>query len=317
MPIRQRAARLLAMQIPLDRLFAPAPGTLKTGITPAGWGFVLLVLCGFLMSINFSNNLIFAMTFLLVSIAMVGWYHTRANLRGLVFGDWRVEPAFAGQRVRCSLRVDNRSKRMRHGIAPFSAKADRAEEVSIDARAQAELILYRKATGRGLLEPAAADLRSAFPLGTTQARMITGQLPACLVWPEPCGDQPLPDQASGRQAHLRSESGSYTDMRRYSPGDPLSRISWKAFAKTDELYTKQFDGAQGLPALWLRWDDVVAPGVEQKLSQLCRWILEVRKQSREFGLELPGVSVAPASDETHVRRCLETLALYRGAEKAS
>ncbi len=317
MNIRQHASRLLEMRIPLDRPFRPERGRVMTRITPAGWGFGLLVLCGFLMSVNFSNNLIFAMTFLLVSIAMVGWYDTRANVSGLICGDWRAEPAFAGQRVRCSLRVDNPSKRTRHGLLPFSPQADRAEAVHLDGHAQAELVLYRRTTRRGLLEPAAADLRSAFPLGTTRTRMITGRLPACLVWPEPSGDQPLPDQASGRQAHLRSESGSYTDMRRYAPGDPLSRISWKAFARTGELYTKQFDGAQGLPALWLRWDDVRAPGVEQKLSQLCRWILDVRKQNREFGLELPDVSVEPAGDETHVRRCLEILALYRGAEKAS
>ncbi len=305
------------MQIPVDRMLEPIPGKVRANLTPVGWGFLLLMLCGFLMSINFSNNLIFAMTFLLVSIAMVGWYHTRTNVTGLAFGDWRAEPVFAGQRVRCSLRVENRAERMRHGIRPFSSRASRAEEVHIDGHCQAELVLYRKATKRGLLPPAAADIRSAFPLGTTQARMITGKLPACLVWPEPFGEQPLPDQASGHEAHLLSESGSFTDMRRYAPGDPLSRISWKAFARTDELYTKQFDGAQGLPAMWLRWDDVRAAGIEQKLSQLCRWIIEVRKQNREFGLELPGVSVEPAGDERHARRCLEILALYRGAEQAS
>lgn len=310
MGIAKRIKQLLSIQLSLAQIYRPRAGTVRTRLTPSGWGFFGLILTGFLLSVNFSNNLIFSMTFLLTSIAMVGWYYTRINVSGLVFRDWRVQPVFAGQKARYSLQLDNLASRDRHGIAPLASKAVMGNEIHIGKNSQAELVVYRKTKDRGLLGAVRGEFRSCFPLGILQTRMVTGSLPECLVYPAPLGEQPLPDKASGKQAHLQSESGTYTDMRRYAPGDPLSRISWKALARTGELYTKQFDGAQGQPALWLRFDDVLAAGVEQKLSQLCRWILEVRKQNREFGLELPGVVIEPDDTESHMRRCLTALSLY-------
>jgi uncharacterized protein (DUF58 family) len=293
------------------------PGSVRTRLTGAGWGFAALVLCGFLMSVNFSNNLIFAMTFLLVGIALVGWYHTRVNVRGLALADWRAAPVFAGQNAVYGIPVSNRSGSGRHGLRAFSAGAADGGEIHLGPGEEAVLRLERPAPARGLLKPVSATVRSCFPLGIFEGRMATKDLPECLVYPKPVGDQPLPDRAPGSQAHLTAESGTYTDLRRYAPGDPLSRISWKAFARFDELYTKEFDGAQGQPALWLRWSEVRAAGVEQKLSQLCRWALDLHQQNREFALELPGIIIETGSEEEHLGRCLRALALFGETGKES
>jgi uncharacterized protein (DUF58 family) len=283
---------------------------LRARLTPAGCGFLGLMLCGFLMSINFSNNLIFAMTFLLAGIALVGWWQTRANLRGLDFGKWRCNPVFAGQKVVYTLAVKNSLQQGCYGLRGVSSDSKTDQETSIPTVDQAELTLQRSSGSRGLLQSIPAFLCSVFPLGLFQGRLHTGVLPECLIYPSPKGEEPLPDQQSGQQAHQRRESGSFTDIRRYAPGDSPSRIAWQALARTDELYTKEFDGAQGYPALWLCWDNVAAPGVEQKLSQLCRWVLDAHRQDREYGLELPGFRISPAKEEIHQRLCLRALALY-------
>lgn len=286
------------------------PGALQVGLTAAGWGFMLLMLCGFLMSVNFSNNLIFAMTFLLAGIALVGWWQTRSNLRGLGFGDWRCEPVFAGQSAICRLALDNPSLLERYALRAVSKESSEGIEMRLPAQAGIEMILARPTTSRGLLKAIPASLQSRFPLGLFQARLGTGQLPGCLIYPAPTGTQPLPDGAQGQQAHLRRESGSYTDMRRYAPGDPPSRIAWQALARTDALYTKEFDGAEGQPALWLSAEAVLAGAQEQKLSQLCRWVLDAHRQGREYGLDIPGIQISPANDEAHQRCCLRALALF-------
>jgi uncharacterized protein (DUF58 family) len=313
MNLHKHIADLLKQPLSLQALKA-GPGKVRTRLTPAGWGFIGLILCGFLMAVNFSNNLIFAMTALLVSIALVGWYHTRVNLSGLAVADWRTDPVFAGQKAIWRLTVENRRPHGRHGLRAVSAGGAGTGEKHLNGGEQGEMTLQRQAAARGLIKPAPAHVGSCFPLGICEARLITRDLPECLVYPRPEGSQPIPDQAAGQQAHLLSESGTYTDMRRYAPGDPLSRISWKAFARFDELYTREFDGAQGRPALWLRWDDVRAGGTEQKLSQLCRWVLDAHSQNREYGLELPGTKIDPAGEETHLRRCLQALALYGETE---
>jgi uncharacterized protein (DUF58 family) len=295
----------------------PVRMKVRTRLTPSGWGFLGLIFCSFLMAVNFSNNLIFAMTFLLVSIALVGWYHTRANVGGLVLADWRSTPVFAGQKAIYRLTVENRARNGRHGLKATSRGGADEEERHLAAGEQVEMILHRSAPARGILKSIPVDIRSCFPLGIFEGRMAAGPLPECMVYPTPSGEQPIPDRPVGRQAHLLSESGTYTDMRRYSPGDPLSRISWKALARLDELYTKEFDGAQGQPALWLCWDDVRASGVEQKLSQLCRWVLDAHRQNREYGLEIPGTMIEPASEDAHLRNCLRALALYGESKRES
>ncbi|MFQ3270728.1 MAG: hypothetical protein ACI9A1_001045 [Lentimonas sp.] len=283
-------------------------------ITSSGCGFFGLISCSFLMSVNFSNNLIFAMTFLLAGIAMVGWYHTRSNVNGLIVADWRSASVFAGQDAVYRLSVENCSKRNRHGLLATSEGSVDAVEQHLVGGEQRELTVKRAASRRGRLASVPTHIRSCFPLGIFQARMFAGQLPECLVYPAPVGEQPLSDRPVGREAHLVSESGTFTDMRRYAPGDPMSHINWKAMARFDELYTKEFDGGEGRPALWLRWDDVRAHEIEQKLSQLCLWVLEAHKQNREYGLEISGQEIEPANDESHLQCCLRALALYGEGE---
>jgi uncharacterized protein (DUF58 family) len=290
---------------------------LRIRVTPSGWGFCGLICCTFLMSVNFSNNLIFAMTFLLSGIAMVGWYHTRTNVSRLRFANWRIEPVFAGQNAIYRMSVENDSQRTRHGLWAKSLGSLEGAEKHVRAGEQTEVILQRPAPQRGHLKPAPTSMQSCFPLGIFEARIMTGELPKCLVYPAPQGKQLIPDQPVGRQAHLLAESGNYTDMRRYAAGDALSHIHWQALARFDELYTKEFDGAEGQPALWLRWEDVRTSGTEEKLSQLCRWVLDAHQQNREYGLEIPGLKLEPADGESHLQHSLEALACYGKTEPAT
>lgn len=304
-------ASIRSLSLPLRRPRRAAKAkTLRMRLAPAGWGFLGLIACGFLLSINFSNNLIFAMTFLLIAIALVGWYFTRVNLGGLVVADWRVEPVFVGQQAMYHMQVENRAGQDRFGLCVQAPGIAGGEERSLAAGARVEMVLRRPATTRGPLPRLAASVCSAFPLGLFNALLGCGDLPSCLVYPAPQGAQPLPEDQSNRQAHQHKEAGSYTDMRRYAAGDPLSRISWKALARFDELYTKEFDGGQGKAALWLRWNDVRVTAVEDRLSQLCRWVVDAHRQGREYGLELPGRVLPPAHEETHLHHCLEALTMY-------
>lgn len=303
----------------LKNIFLPGISCIKTGLhtrpTLACFSFMGLILLVFLMSVNFSNNMIFAMTFLLAGICFMGWYQTRVNLKGLEYGAWRVSSVFAGQMLEYSLAVSNPTRSDRYGVHVFSGKLVGENEILLKAGSQRICEIALNPGERGIYKGIPADLRSRFPLGLFEARLDCGMLPDCIIYPKPVGNQPLPDQTSGQQAHLRKESGNYIDMRRYAPGDPLSHIAWKAMARTGELYTKEYDGASGQPALWLCWQDVHAAGTEQKLSQLCRWVLDAHHHGREYGLEIPGVLIQPACEEKHLRHVLRELALFETAER--
>ena len=283
---------------------------LKVRPTKAGSGFGSMIFCGFLMSANFSSNLIFALTFLLAGIALVSWYQTRTNLRRLKLGHWRCQPVFAGQNGVYRLAVSNGGNSKKFAIIATTIQAIPGETQLVASKAHVEFSLEQPAVSRGFIESAPAYLTSQFPLGIYQAKLCTENLPKCLVYPTPKGNQSLPGMRSDQQAHKRHESGSFTDMRRYVAGDPPSRIAWQALARTDEIYTKEFDGAQGESAIWLDWDLVKAPSVEERLSQLCQWVLEAERQDKEYGLDLPGVLIPPAKTKHHQWQCLRVLALY-------
>jgi uncharacterized protein (DUF58 family) len=303
-------AKITMATMPILNRRPPRPAEIRMRLTPAGWGFVGLMSCSFVLSVNFSNNLIFAMTFLLVSIALLGWVQTRLNVSGLSAADWKCDDVFAGQDAVCRLALENRKGEDRFGLRGFVPASHTAAPLHLSGRERVEVTLTRPAPVRGRLDAIPAAIRSGFPLGIFEARLGTNSLPECLVYPAPEGDEPLSAKASDRQAHLSSEAGEYRDTRRYSPGDPLSRIDWKAMARFDELYTKEFDGARGRAALWLRWDDVRAQGEERKLSQLCRWVLDAHRRNIEYGLEIPGATIAPSSGDGHRLACLRALALY-------
>jgi uncharacterized protein (DUF58 family) len=44
----------------------------------------------------------------------------------------------------------------------------------------------------------------------------------------------------------RGEGLTFSDFRRYSPGDDTRRIDWKLFARTDEFYVKEYEAERNL-----------------------------------------------------------------------
>ena len=57
-------------------------------------------------------------------------------------------------------------------------------------------------------------------------------------------------------------------------------------------------------------DDVPASGLEERLSILCRWIIDAHAAGEAFGVKLPGITEEPGIGRTHLRNCLTRLALF-------
>ena len=61
---------------------------------------------------------------------------------------------------------------------------------------------------------------------------------------------------------------------------------------------------------WLDWD-MFNGDVEQRLSKLCYWVLQLEKTNDDYGLRLPGLEIAPAHGIQHQKRLLKELALHQ------
>ena len=51
--------------------------------------------------------------------------------------------------------------------------------------------------------------------------------------------------------------------------------------------------------------------MEARLEQLARWVVDAEERGDRYGLELPGVHIAPDRGAEHRHRCLAALALFR------
>lgn len=272
--------------------------------TAAGAFWLLAVAALIATAINYGNNLVFALAFLLLAVWLRAAWICHRHLAGL---DWRanqVEPAFAGE----ALWLDGRLAGGQPG-AGVLLKAGRqvGVEARFDANGEALPRLSLPTWHRGELKVGDLALHSRWPLGLWQA---SRPLPALrgLLYPRPAGELPLP-AGNPHTAHRQTATDDFQGLRAYAPGDSPRRINWRVFCRRDELAVNRFDGGAGGDALWLEWDRASGE-MEARLAQLAAWVLAAEQSGREYGLRLPGQTLSPARGRAQRERCLKQLALF-------
>lgn len=294
----------------------PSPVTLnqrRVYILPNrhGLAFAAVLLAMLVGAINYSNSLAFALTFLLASIGIIGILSTFRNLNRLRFHAGRAEPVFAGKTASFAIGVQNTTRIER--LAIQLALPDQAAEV-VDTLDD-EIVwvnLQRPATHRGVLEMGRFTISTCYPLGLFRAWAHVDLTMHCIVYPAPAPEQELPfslvdvEGASGDKGLGHDD---FAALRPYHAGDSLRHVHWKTLAREQGLQTKLFGGHQ-VEEVWLDWSLLPGMSVEDRLSLLCRWVLEADQAGMAYGLKLPDLSIDPDLGEHHRHRCLEALALF-------
>ena len=294
----------------------PATTRLTPGrvyILPTGVGLIfgLMALAMLLGSMNYNNNLSFVLTFLLVGIGLVSMHQCQRNLVGLEITFAGAEPVFAGQAIRFRVAVSNHSKNARHGIRLYHDDAS-SETLNL-AAGESRVFILPVATGeRGWKTLQRFGICTLFPFELFRSWAwlhmdITG-----LVYPRPADNPPAAPPtmvAHGHRQHDARGEEDFAGLRRYHIGDSPRHVAWKAYARSGQLLSKQFAGAD-TSSQWFDLNDIDHPDVEERLSILTRWIVDTDRTMEDYGLRLPGAEFAPAHGEAHRRACLEALALY-------
>ena len=280
--------------------------------TLQGYAFGLLLLLLFVWSINYSNSMGFAFTFLLAAVALNSMWQAHDNLLGLIIHAQGAEPVFTDQDAHFRFRLENPRSSPRYGVA-LQWQDQAPHYTDIPAQNAALIDLAIPTTQRGWLQPGQIRVLTQFPLGLFQSWSWVSFDAVGLVYPRPRGQRPLPAPLPGHLGtgtlELGAGSDDYAGFRNYVAGDSPRRIAWKAAARTDRLLVKQFVD-QARPELWLDWQQLGIDHIEPRLEQLCRWVLKAENEGHDYGLRLPGLKVPPARGEPQRRRCLEALALF-------
>lgn len=274
-----------------------------------GFGLALLLLLQLVASINYNNSLGFILSFLLGGIAMLGSVYGFRNLAGLSVRVGRTEPVFVGEAAKFKLYIDNPTRTPRIALR-VGLRQGPDQELSLPAGEHLQTVLSLEAARRGWLDLPTVTLSSAFPLGLFHAWSPLRLKERALAYPRPASDSlPFPTSPGIGESQRRASTDDFYGFQNYQPGDPLRRIHWKGVAKGQGVHVKEYRGEESVE---LYLDFAYAPGhdVEARLSRLCRWLLDAEQTGAVYGLRLPGTDLKPSSGPLHLRRCLESLALF-------
>lgn len=280
-------------------------------VMPTMFGFWFGILLAFtaIGGLNFNNNMVLLLGFLLASIAQLTSLLAYRNLLGITLLGFRATPVFAGQAARFTVLLKNPEERLRFAIQLVSRESSDCTDIKLQSTGQFELDLMT--TRRGWIEMESFRIENRYPLGFFRAWSVIIPKARCLVYPAPVPHPPpLPITGRGDFGITRKGEGEHLHgLREYQPGDPLGRIAWRTSARHQMLYSRIMESPCE-EACELNWYLLRGFHTEEKLSILTAWILRAEHQQIPYSLEMPAVALPAALGEDHRNSCLEILALF-------
>lgn len=279
--------------------------------TAHGFLFLIILLAMLLGSINYNNNLGFLLVFLLGSITLVTIIHTYRNLVGMEVLSVSADPVFAGKTALFRFLV--RSEGSHRRAVGFMLENGHPTLEHITARTDEMVGAAYPAPSRGMLKPNRLIVWTRYPLGLFRAWTVISPAMSCVVYPSPLAGPfhfagGMQGEASDTNAAKRG-TDDFSGLAPYRPGDPVGKISWKSFARGMGVFTKEFVGGSSVSVM-LDYDAMGDINMEHKLSRLADMVLKAHGMNAEYGLRLPGRTIAPGKGERHRHACLKALALF-------
>ena len=274
------------------------------------YGFLILLVfaSGYLK--RESSGLIQTLGITLVVAGVVALIQSNDNLRGIEIIGCRSQPSAAGTEAELEITVRNSADRERIGLTIRNGWRKRPQTSAwlpvMEAGETATVRLVVPADRRGRFPVPQLWVCSTRPIGLCFAWKVFPQTAVYYVYPEPKGrpleaERRLGDEGEGDREDVSGH-------RPYNPGDMLSRMDWRVFARTGELVVRTLEDGGGEAAA-LRWDDTrFLDSTEQRLEQLSHWIDQCVREGRPFTLDL-GASRGHLGS-SNLSACREALAIF-------
>jgi uncharacterized protein (DUF58 family) len=304
-----------------------------------------VLFCMWLAAVNFSNNLVYAILYLIGALSFISIFHTWRNLASLQVDHIRIQSAFAGEEVRIEIYLRNTSKHVIYGlhflrvgdeaglgrrpkvllsqtrsgvriaagdscmadvVLPFDRRGQWRWKFGLPTR-----VFLPVPTQRGLYRFDTLLVRSAYPFGLFWASFRVPVDAEYFIYPQAKGNADWPGlHPSGEQGSPVSQrpGDDFSGVRAYMPGESLRHVDWKAFARGRPLSVKQFTGGAG-HELWLDAAEMSRLPLEARLSQLALWIVNAEKAEIPYALKLGRTTLPLGLGAAQSRRALESLAV--------
>ncbi len=295
----------------------------KIYILPTQSGIIYGITCAVMLlgSLNYSSNIGLAFASLFGGVALISMVHTWQNLLDLRIEVNDAAPVFAGQAATFKVRLSELRSITRAALAVtiedtpklFAANTNFSGVVDLPASSDTIVEVMPTPTTRGRYHLGTLRIYSTFPLGLFYAWAYIETIATTIVYPNPTDSQRWQPSIHFAPALQGGNRGvgveDFVGLRPYRIGDSLKQLDWKALARGRGPITRQFGGDRQ-EEVWLDWQAVGDGSTEERLSKLCRLVLDAASMDLSYGLRLPNGSLAPASGDAHKHQCLEQLALF-------
>ena len=281
--------------------------------TKAGSGFLCLLILLLLLAVNYQNNLVFALLFLLTGTLVSSIFATFNNLWGVELRANASRNVFAGQVAQFTLSLLSGRRQTRDTIS-LSYLDSPALKTTQDVDAEPAIVrLALPARQRGRLVAPRIRVETVFPFGLFRAWSYTHLEQSLWVYPQPIQSDmqltALEDEHNPEQNLASQQQEELAGLKAYREGMPTSWIDWKVFARGKGLYAREYSSPQSV-GVWLDWDAMSGLDTERRLSQLCYLALQLTERQQSFGLHLPHLTIEPNLGEAHKMTVLQALAEY-------
>jgi uncharacterized protein (DUF58 family) len=278
----------------------------RTGI---GFGAVLLLMM--IAGLNYANSIALFLTFLLMGFTLISMHQCHRNLLGVQLAGAAAQPTFAQRAGTLTLIFENSVAAARFQIAAGVGDAA-VTAADLPAKGSGRIELSVPAPQRGLVHIDRLHLVTTHPFGLFRSWTWVHAPIEMLVYPRPNGRLPRPADdgtRSGARSLTSSGADEWLGLRPFRAGDSPRQVDWKAYARGAPLLVKEYSAADAE----LRVFDFATLGnlgVEARLEQLARWVVDAETHGERYGLKLPNRLIRPQRGPEHRHQCLAALAMF-------
>lgn len=342
----ERWNRWISRRIPRSREITLNQRNLFIFPSTAGMGFLALLLVLLLVAINYQNNLIYGLVFLLATVFVIAIHLTFANLHGISVKGGANEPVFLGERASISLEVTAKtrrrfniefglqhrqiSERLSHagndspnitesaGTNNIAGPQSRAilDVTAVRESSHCSIVAYP--VNRGSFRAGRLLIETRYPLGLVRCWSWIDVAQTTWVYPQPLKPEvsaqndssDFGDDTNRPSAALNHFGDDLQSFRPYQQGDTLKQIHWPSLARGDApLVDVRAYNLSDAPDI-IDFDDYPNSDTEARLSWLCYRVVEAHAANRPFLLRLPGTDIDCHSSDIKNSEALMALAQF-------
>ena len=293
---------------------------LSVSLTYFGRLFLLILLSLFVGAINYNNSLAYLLVFVFFSLYALTFYQGWKNIKDLKIFCYPLNSHFMGEPTGIKTQFSSIRKKQNNQFNFLSCEYQLVNIITQEKMKHVapflRLVIAQKTTqefefkpiSRGCFQLAEFVCSSQYPLALFKwTQRVSNEKKTFYIYPAPI-DHHVSDQSHRQSVPNKTGAEQFKELSRYQEGDPLSKICWKTYARTERLMTKIFEDEQENKQIVYKYDDLGLLKKEQKLSQLCYWIKQAHQKGFYYGLNIPGHTIKANYGTEHYHQCLIALA---------